>query len=171
MRNSQAERQPELHPTSLPYLGSSSCIEIGTKSAESVSELPWFKGRLQSSRPCVCVFVCVYERAVMSGLVRLQPSSWPGWWWWCLTSFSLSKGTVLLKTGVRWISRASRKATGTGVNGITLLLLLLLLRERSSNIREALPCTRGLHGLKTEARTRPVPEIVWPNPTRPERHG
>ncbi len=29
---------------------------------------------------------------------------------------------------------------------------------------------RGLHGLKTEARTRPVPEIVWPNPTRPERH-
>ncbi len=25
--------------------------------------------------------------------------------------------------------------------------------------------TRGLHGLKTEARTRPVPEIVWPNPT------
>ncbi len=28
----------------------------------------------------------------------------------------------------------------------------------------------GLHGLKTEARTRPVPEIVWPNPTRPERH-
>ncbi len=63
----------------------------------------------------VCVFVCVYERAVMPGLVRLQPSSWPGWWWWCLTSFSLSKGTVLLKTGVRWISRASRKATGTGV--------------------------------------------------------
>ncbi len=32
-------------------------------------------------------------------------------------------------------------------------------------------CVRGLHGLKTEARTRPVPEIVWPNPTRPERHG
>ncbi len=31
--------------------------------------------------------------------------------------------------------------------------------------------SRGLHGLKTEARTRPVPEIVWPNPTRPERHG
>ncbi len=30
---------------------------------------------------------------------------------------------------------------------------------------------RGLHGLKTEARTRPVPEIVWPDPTRPERHG
>ncbi len=30
--------------------------------------------------------------------------------------------------------------------------------------------SRGLHGLKTEARTRPVPEIVWPNPTRPERH-
>ncbi len=30
---------------------------------------------------------------------------------------------------------------------------------------------RGLHGLKTEARTRPVPEIVWPNPTRHERHG
>ncbi len=29
---------------------------------------------------------------------------------------------------------------------------------------------RGLHGLKTEARTRPVPEIVWPDPTRPERH-
>ncbi len=27
-------------------------------------------------------------------------------------------------------------------------------------------CTRGLHGLKTEARTRPVPEIVWPDPTR-----
>ncbi len=26
--------------------------------------------------------------------------------------------------------------------------------------------TRGLHGLKTEARTRPVPEIVWPDPTR-----
>ncbi len=25
---------------------------------------------------------------------------------------------------------------------------------------------RGLHGLKTEARTRPVPEIVWPDPTR-----
>ncbi len=24
----------------------------------------------------------------------------------------------------------------------------------------------GLHGLKTEARTRPVPEIVWPDPTR-----
>ncbi len=33
------------------------------------------------------------------------------------------------------------------------------------------PESRGLHGLKTEARTRPVPEIVWPNPTRPERHG
>ncbi len=31
-------------------------------------------------------------------------------------------------------------------------------------------CVRGLHGLKTEARTRPVPDIVWPNPTRPERH-
>ncbi len=30
--------------------------------------------------------------------------------------------------------------------------------------------TRDLHGLKTEARTRPVPEIVWPNPTRPEQH-
>ncbi len=29
---------------------------------------------------------------------------------------------------------------------------------------------RALHGLKTEARTRPVPEIVWPDPTRPERH-
>ncbi len=28
--------------------------------------------------------------------------------------------------------------------------------------------TRGLHGLKTEARTRPVPEIVWPDPTRPD---
>ncbi len=27
---------------------------------------------------------------------------------------------------------------------------------------------RGLHGLKTEARTRPVPEIVWPDPTRPD---
>ncbi len=27
---------------------------------------------------------------------------------------------------------------------------------------------RGLYGLKTEARTRPVPEIVWPNPTRPD---
>ncbi len=26
--------------------------------------------------------------------------------------------------------------------------------------------SRGLHGLKTEARTRPVPEIVWPDPTR-----
>ncbi len=26
--------------------------------------------------------------------------------------------------------------------------------------------TRGLHGLKTEARTRPVPEIVWPDQTR-----
>ncbi len=26
--------------------------------------------------------------------------------------------------------------------------------------------TRGLHGLKTEARTRPVPEIVRPDPTR-----
>ncbi len=26
--------------------------------------------------------------------------------------------------------------------------------------------TTGLHGLKTEARTRPVPEIVWPDPTR-----
>ncbi len=25
--------------------------------------------------------------------------------------------------------------------------------------------TRGLHGLKTEARTRPVPEIVWPDPS------
>ncbi len=25
---------------------------------------------------------------------------------------------------------------------------------------------RGLHGLKIEARTRPVPEIVWPDPTR-----
>ncbi len=24
---------------------------------------------------------------------------------------------------------------------------------------------RGLHGLKTEARTRPVPEIVWPDPS------
>ncbi len=29
-----------------------------------------------------------------------------------------------------------------------------------------LPHSRGLHGLKTEARTRPVPEIVWPDPTR-----
>ncbi len=25
--------------------------------------------------------------------------------------------------------------------------------------------SRGLHGLKTEARTRPVPENVWPDPT------
>ncbi len=25
--------------------------------------------------------------------------------------------------------------------------------------------SRGLHGLKTEARTRPVPEIVWPDPS------
>ncbi len=30
----------------------------------------------------------------------------------------------------------------------------------------ALLLSRGLHGLKTEARTRPVPEIVWPDPTR-----
>ncbi len=30
---------------------------------------------------------------------------------------------------------------------------------------------RGLHGLKTEARTRPVPEIVWPEPTRPDPSG
>ncbi len=30
------------------------------------------------------------------------------------------------------------------------------------------PQHRGLHGLKTEARTRPVPEIVWPDPTRPD---
>ncbi len=30
----------------------------------------------------------------------------------------------------------------------------------------ALLLSRGLHGLKTEARTRPVPEIIWPNPTR-----
>ncbi len=36
--------------------------------------------------------------------------------------------------------------------------------------RLALTLARGLHGLKTEARTRPVPEIVWPDPTRPERH-
>ncbi len=35
-------------------------------------------------------------------------------------------------------------------------------RERAREV-----CARGLHGLKTEARTRPVPEIVWPNPTRP----
>ncbi len=35
------------------------------------------------------------------------------------------------------------------------------------NNRESRPChTRGLHGLKTEARTRPIPEIVWPDPTR-----
>ncbi len=27
-------------------------------------------------------------------------------------------------------------------------------------------CIRGLHRLKTEAWTRPVPEIVWPDPTR-----
>lgn len=33
----------------------------------------------------------------------------------CLTSFSLSKGTVLLKTGVMRTPRASRKETGTGV--------------------------------------------------------
>ncbi len=26
--------------------------------------------------------------------------------------------------------------------------------------------TRGLHGLKIEARTRPVPEIVWPDLTQ-----
>ncbi len=33
---------------------------------------------------------------------------------------------------------------------------------------QSLECVpgRGLHGLKTEARTRPVPEIVWPDPTR-----
>ncbi len=31
--------------------------------------------------------------------------------------------------------------------------------------------TRGLHRLKTEARTRPVPEIVWPDPTRPDPSG
>ncbi len=36
--------------------------------------------------------------------------------------------------------------------------------------QDALVSRRGLHGLKTEARTRPVPEIVWPDPTRPERH-
>ncbi len=29
-----------------------------------------------------------------------------------------------------------------------------------------LATARVLHGLKTEARTRPVPEIVWPDPTR-----
>ncbi len=38
--------------------------------------------------------------------------------------------------------------------------------EQALHVKEI----RGLHGLKTEARTRPVPEIVWPNPTRPERH-
>ncbi len=32
--------------------------------------------------------------------------------------------------------------------------------------RKQVVLPRGLHGLKTEARTRPVPEIVWPNPTR-----
>ncbi len=31
---------------------------------------------------------------------------------------------------------------------------------------ELCAAARGLHGLKTEARTRPVPEIVWPDPTR-----
>ncbi len=44
------------------------------------------------------------------------------------------------------------------------------LKHHTQN-QHVLAHTRGLHGLKTEARTRPVPEIVWPNPTRPERHG
>ncbi len=35
-----------------------------------------------------------------------------------------------------------------------------------SSVTVNLVCVRGLHGLKTEARTRPVPEIVWPDPTR-----
>ncbi len=33
------------------------------------------------------------------------------------------------------------------------------------NSAELWPFSRGLHGLKTEARTRPVPEIVWPDPS------
>ncbi len=45
-------------------------------------------------------------------------------------------------------------------------------KKKSPTGRDAsriLPSTRGLHGLKTEARTRPVPEIVWPDPTRAAR--
>ncbi len=40
--------------------------------------------------------------------------------------------------------------------------------ERSDRQKHTKPAVqlRGLHGLKTEARTRPVPEIVWPDPTR-----
>ncbi len=50
-------------------------------------------------------------------------------------------------------------------------------KHRHSSLQETFLYTllwvqiRGLHGLKTEARTRPVPEIVWPNPARPEQHG
>ncbi len=43
--------------------------------------------------------------------------------------------------------------------------------DTALNATSSVSPVRGLHGLKTEARTRPVPEIVWPNPTRPERHG
>ncbi len=47
----------------------------------------------------------------------------------------------------------------------TQLYIVLLLKLGGASVP-----SRGLYGLKTEARTRPIPEIVWPNPTRPERH-
>ncbi len=46
-----------------------------------------------------------------------------------------------------------------------------LIKWLNTKLKSIVHSIRGLHGLKTEARTRPVPEIVWPNPTRPERHG
>ncbi len=56
----------------------------------------------------------------------------------------------------------------SGKNGAYGHPMLLTYQEETKQPRRpiiGLPA-RGLHGLKTEARTRPVPEIVWPDPTR-----
>ncbi len=50
----------------------------------------------------------------------------------------------------------------------TLALHSLLHSTSDYNSHHPLHWTRGLHGLKTEARTRPIPEIVWPDPTWPD---
>ncbi len=44
--------------------------------------------------------------------------------------------------------------------------VLQLLQQALAEYLNVEQRARGLHGLKTEARTRPVPEIVWPDPTR-----
>ncbi len=58
--------------------------------------------------------------------------------------------------------------TGLRLPPIDFAIIMTVFKQVSWTLplvrKQVLP--RGLHGLKTEARTRPVPEIVWPDPTR-----